>query len=101
MSLLGTNLFNDNVGGAVSLLQTHMNAIGTIQFDNNEATEGAAITMEDQSVVCKNKQKTELLVSASVASYTQARLRSYIGTLISTQVVIGYSVGVVGSNWLS
>ena len=57
ISLHGTNNFTNNAGGAVRLLQTRLDASGTIWFEGNTAMEGAAIAMEDQCLVSKNVLK--------------------------------------------
>ena len=51
LTLKGSTVFSDNEGGAVSLLQTRIDAMGDIRFKGNRAREGAAIAMEDQSLV--------------------------------------------------
>ena len=51
LTLKGSTMFSDNQGGALSLLQTRIDAMGDILFEGNRATEGAAIVMEEQSLV--------------------------------------------------
>lgn len=52
VTLQGTNLFQGNTGGAVTLLQTHLDVFGTVIFEDNVAVDGGAIKLLDQSMVC-------------------------------------------------
>jgi len=47
----GKNIFRGNKGGAVYLLQTSLDAVGTLLFEDNSAIQGGAVTFEDFSVV--------------------------------------------------
>lgn len=49
--LQGTNIFEDNEGGAITLTQSYMRTSGSIRFEGNTAENGGAITMLDQSTV--------------------------------------------------
>ena len=51
MRFNGTNLFMENTGGGVALLQARMDITGSIWFENNTALKGGAIKMQEQSVV--------------------------------------------------
>ena len=48
---VGKNIFRGNEGGAVYLLQTRLDAMGTLLFESNTAVLGGAVTFEDYSVV--------------------------------------------------
>ena len=51
MQFEGTNLFTENTGGGVALLQTRMDIAGNLRFQNNTALTGGGIKMQEQSVV--------------------------------------------------
>lgn len=51
VSLQGTNLFQGNEGGAITLLQTEMYVSGRVDFIENRAVDGGAINMLDYSAV--------------------------------------------------
>lgn len=53
INLRDSNVFQGNMGGAVTLFQTRMHASGQIQFENNTASNGGAIQILDQSIVCQ------------------------------------------------
>ena len=50
--LEGTNIFEGNTGGAITLTQTYMHTLGFIRFEGNRAENGGAVRMLDQSTVC-------------------------------------------------
>ena len=52
LSLHGTNIFKNNSGGAMFLLQARIECNDFIWFEDNSATNGAAIELLDQSNVC-------------------------------------------------
>ena len=49
--LQGSNIFKENEGGAITLLQTQLDVSGSAWFEGNHAYDGGAITILDQSVV--------------------------------------------------
>ena len=49
--LKGTNIFQGNQGGAVTLTQAHMDTFGSIRFEGNTAESGGAVTLLDKSTV--------------------------------------------------
>ena len=51
MQFEGTNLFTENTGGGVALLQARMDISGKLRFENNTALTGGGIKMQEQSVV--------------------------------------------------
>jgi hypothetical protein len=51
-TLIGTNVFQGNIGGGVSLLQTNLNSHGYTLFEDNIATSGGGMELRDSSVVC-------------------------------------------------
>lgn len=51
VSLQGTNLFQGNKGGAITLLQTEIYVSGRVDFIENRAVDGGAINMLDYSAV--------------------------------------------------
>ena len=51
ISLSGTTTFRGNQGGAITLLQSRVDISGSATFKNNSARVGAALILEDQSLV--------------------------------------------------
>ena len=51
LTLEGTNVFRGNIGGGVSLLQSHLNSFGHTLFEDNIAARGGGIELRDSSVV--------------------------------------------------
>lgn len=51
ISLSGTNIFRRNKGGAITLLQSRIDVSGSAVFRDNSARVGAALILEDQSLV--------------------------------------------------
>ena len=51
ISLSGTNIFGRNKGGAITLLQSRIDVSGSAVFRDNSARVGAALILEDQSLV--------------------------------------------------
>lgn len=51
ISFRGTNIIKNNTGSGIALLQSIMEAKGSIWFEGNIAVEGGAIALRDQSVV--------------------------------------------------
>lgn len=52
VELVGNVTFSENNGGAAVLFQTRMNITGNVVFEGNNATNGGAVTLEDESFVC-------------------------------------------------
>ena len=50
--LVGSVVFSYNRGGAVLMFQTKMDMSGSVVFEENRATMGGALTLEDESYVC-------------------------------------------------
>ena len=50
--LNGYNHFISNVGGGISLLSSAMTVAGELLLDNNTATYGAGISLDDICLVC-------------------------------------------------
>ena len=55
ISLSGTTTFRGNKGGAITLLQSRVDISGSATFQNNSARVGAALILEDQSLVSANR----------------------------------------------
>jgi hypothetical protein len=51
ISLSGINTFRGNKGGAITLLQSRVDISGSAMFKDNSARVGAALILEDQSLV--------------------------------------------------
>ena len=47
----GANHFIDNVGGGITLLNTRMQASGTLRFERNTAVFGGGMAMDDRCLV--------------------------------------------------
>ena len=52
ISLGGRSIFRGNKGGAITLLQSRVDIGGSAVFKDNSARVGAALILEDQSLVC-------------------------------------------------
>ena len=53
ISLNGTNIFERNEGGGISLMQSRVDVGGTVLFLENTAVTGGGMALEDQSLVIK------------------------------------------------
>ena len=53
ITLKGSNIFQGNMGGALSLFQARMDVSGQVLFENNTALNGGGMLMFDQSIVCQ------------------------------------------------
>ena len=51
ITLNGSNYFVNNTGGGVTLLNTQMDAYGTIVMDDNTAAFGGGLAMDDRCLV--------------------------------------------------
>lgn len=51
MALQETNLFKENEGGAITLMQSELRIVGSAWFEGNSAYDGGALKMLDQSIV--------------------------------------------------
>ena len=51
ISLAGTNVFERNEGGGISLMQSRVDVGGTVHFIENSATNGGGLGLEDQCLV--------------------------------------------------
>ena len=51
ISLSGTNVFESNEGGGISLMQSRVDVGGTVLFLENTAVAGGALALEDQCLV--------------------------------------------------
>ena len=54
ISLSGTNVFESNEGGGISLMQSRVDVGGTVLFLNNTAVAGGGLVLEDDSLVIKS-----------------------------------------------
>lgn len=52
ITLNGSNYFVNNTGGGITLLNTQMDAYGTIVMDQNTAAFGGGLAMDDRCLVC-------------------------------------------------
>ena len=51
ISLAGTNIFERNEGGGISLMQSRVDVGGTVRFIENSAMNGGGLALEDQCLV--------------------------------------------------